>query len=333
MELILPDSIDFKAYLRETDAKANVKNAAHYTSVLKERLRIKRTEKKVYLPWPKTRENFDFRPGEVTVWAGQNGHGKSLVTSMVALSLLGQEQKVCIASFEMKPHMTVQRMARMYAGMNPFSPEFQGDSGIKAIDDLYDEFSGWVDSRLWIYDQQGTADRDLVIGMVRYCAVELGLQHVIVDNLAKVVSAEDDYNAQKSFVDEMTAIARDHQIHIHIVHHLKKPSKETDLPDKNDLKGSGAIADQADNIILVFRNKAKEIATRSNKAGDKAQDPDQVLFVRKQRNYEGTGDGEPQIHLWFDPESQQYREAPKAPALFFPNYPHVQSLQNGWPHH
>ena len=156
---------------------------------------------------------------------------------------------------------------------------------------------------------------------------------MIVDNLAKVVSAEDDYNAQKSFVDEMTAIARDHQIHIHIVHHLKKPSKETDLPDKNDLKGSGAIADQADNIILVFRNKAKEIATRSNKAGDKAHDPDQVLFVRKQRNYEGTGDGEPQIHLWFDPESQQYREAPKAPALFFPNYPHVQSLQNGWPHH
>lgn len=326
MQLIIPDSVDFKAYLRETDAKANVKNASHYTKVLKERLRIKRTEKKVYLPWPKTRDNFDFRAGEVTVWAGQNGHGKSLLTSMVALSLLGQDKRVCIASFEMKPHMTVQRMARMYAGMNPFSPEFQGDDGIAVIDALYDEFGGWVDGRLWIYDQQGTADRELVIGMVRYCAVELGVHHVFVDNLAKVVAAEDDYNAQKSFADEMTAIARDHQIHIHIVHHLKKPSKETDLPDKHDLKGSGAIADQVDNIILVFRNKAKEIAVRANKAGDKVNDPDQVLFVRKQRNYEGAGDGEPQIHLWFDPDSQQYREAPNAPALFFPNYPHAQSL-------
>lgn len=326
MQLIMPDSIDFKAYLRETDAKANVKNAAHYTPLLKERLRIKRTEKKVYLPWPKTRDNFDFRAGEVTVWAGQNGHGKSLLTSMVALSLLGQDQRVCIASFEMKPHMTVQRMARMYAGMNPFSPEFQGHEGIAAIDALYDEFGGWVDERLWIYDQQGTADRELVIGMVRYCAVELGVHHVFVDNLAKVVAAEDDYNAQKLFADEMTAIARDHQIHIHIVHHLKKPSKETDLPDKHDLKGSGAIADQVDNIILVYRNKAKEIAVRANKASEKVRDPDQVLFVRKQRNYEGAEDGEPQIHLWFDPDSQQYREAPKAPALFFPNYPHVQSL-------
>jgi twinkle protein len=239
--------------------------------------------------------------------------------------LLGQEQKICIASFEMKPHMTVQRMARMYAGMNPFSPEFQGDKGIEAIDALYDEFGGWVDGRLWIYDQQGTADRELVIGMVRYCATELKLNHVVVDNLAKVVSGEDDYNAQKSFVDEMTSIARDHHIHIHIVHHLKKPSKETDLPDKNDLKGSGAIADQVDNIVLVFRNKSKEIAIRSNKAGDKGKEPDQVLFVRKQRNYEGSGDGEPQINLWFDMDSQQYRESPDSVPLFFPNYPHYPS--------
>jgi twinkle protein len=323
--IITPDSIDFRQYLRETDAKANVKNAADYADVLKARLRLKKAEKKIYLPWPKTCDSFDFRAGEVTVWAGQNGHGKSLVTSMVCLSLLGQEQKICIASFEMKPHMTVQRMARMYAGMNPFSPEFQGDKGIEAIDALYDEFGGWVDKRLWIYDQQGTADRELVIGMVRYCATELKLNHVVVDNLAKVVSGEDDYNAQKAFVDEMTSIARDLNIHIHIVHHLKKPSKETDLPDKNDLKGSGAIADQVDNIVLVFRNKAKEIAIRSGKAGDKAKEPDQVLFVRKQRNYEGSGDGEPQIALWFDMDSGQYREAPDSPPLFFPNYPHFQS--------
>lgn len=319
------EEIDFKKYLRDTDAKANVKNAADYTKVLKDRLRLKQTEKKVYLPWPKTRDNFDFRKGEVTVWAGQNGHGKSLVTSMVALSLIGQEQKICIASFEMKPHMTVQRMARMYAGMNPFSPEFQGREGVNAIDSLYDQFGGWVDKRLWIYDQQGTADRELVIGMVRYCATELGLHHVVIDNLAKVVTGEDDYNAQKSFVDEMTAVARDCQIHIHIVHHLKKPSKETDLPDKNDLKGSGAIADQVDNIILVFRNKAKEIAMRTGKSGDKGQEPDQVLFIRKQRNYEGSGDGEPQINLWFDMDSQQYRESSDAAPLFFANYPHFPS--------
>lgn len=316
--------VDFRQYLRDTDAKANVKNAADYTKMLKARLRQKQTEKKVYLPWPKTRDNFDFRKGEVTVWAGQNGHGKSLVTSMIALSLLGQDERACIASFEMKPHLTVQRMARMFNGLNPFCQSFQNAKGIEAIDFLYDDFGGFVDGRLFIYDQQGTADRELVLGMVRYCAKELNIGHVFIDNLAKVVSGEDDYNGQKAFVDELTAIARDMNIHIHLVHHLKKPNKETELPDKNDLKGSGAIADQVDNIILVFRNKAKEIALKTEPAKVNLDDPDQVLFVRKQRNYEGGFDGEPMIKLWFDPDSHQYHEARGKGMLHFIRYPHAE---------
>jgi hypothetical protein len=75
----------------------------------------------------------------------------------------------------------------------------------------------------------------------------------------------------------------------------------------------------------VFRNKSKEIAIRSGKGGDKGQEPDQVLFVRKQRNYEGSSDGEPQINLWFDMDSQQYRESSDAYPLFFPNYPHYKT--------
>lgn len=318
------DDVDFRQYLRDTDAKANVKNAADYTKVLKARLRQKQTEKKVYLPWPKTRDNFDFRKGEVTVWAGQNGHGKSLVTSMIALSLLGQDERVCIASFEMKPHVTVQRMARMFNGLNPFCPSFHNEAGVKAIDALYDDFGGFVDNRLFIYDQQGTADRELVLGMIRYCATELNIGHVFVDNIAKVVVGEDDYNGQKSFVDEITAIARDLNIHIHLVHHLKKPSKETELPDKNDIKGSGSIADQVDNIILVFRNKAKEIALKADPQKANLDDPDQVLFVRKQRNYEGGLDSEPVIKLWFDPDSNQFLEHRGASMMHFIRYPHVE---------
>ncbi len=54
------------------------------------------------------------------------------MTSQVALSLIGQGAKVCVASFEMKPVTTLQRMARMFNGCNPFSPEFQGAEGIAA---------------------------------------------------------------------------------------------------------------------------------------------------------------------------------------------------------
>lgn len=321
MAEFLTDDIDFSLYLRETDAQAKVKPASNYLQSLKDRLRGRKAQKIVYLPWEKTLDNFDFRPGEVTLWAGQNGHGKSLVTSQVALSLMGQGEKVCIASFEMKPVMTLQRMARMYCGTNPFSPEYQGEEGLSVIEQLYDEFTEWTDSRLWLYDQNGTTASEKVIGMARYCAKELGLTHIFIDNLAKCVQAEDDYNGQKSFVDEMTAIAKDYGCHVHIVHHLKKPSKETDMPDKHDIKGTGASSDQVDNIFLVWRNKAKEEARKVGNH-NKDTEPDAMLFCRKQRNYEGNSEGEPSIALWFNKDAGQYVGNAGDKPMFFPNWPH-----------
>lgn len=321
MAEFLTDDIDFSLYLRETDAQAKVKPASTYVQSLKDRLRGRKAQKIVYLPWEKTLDNFDFRPGEVTLWAGQNGHGKSLVTSQVALSLMGQGEKVCIASFEMKPVMTLQRMARMYCGTNPFSPEYQGEEGINVIEHLYDEFTEWTDGRLWLYDQNGTTASEKVIGMARYCAKELGLSHIFIDNLAKCVQAEDDYNGQKSFVDEMTAIAKDYGCHVHIVHHLKKPSKETDMPDKHDIKGTGASSDQVDNIFLVWRNKAKEEARKVGNH-NKDTEPDAMIFCRKQRNYEGNSEGEPSIALWFNKDAGQYVGNAGDKPMFFPNWPH-----------
>ena len=315
------DMIDFDQYLRETDDQTKVKPAASYKQALKDRLRGRREQRLVYLPWDKTRESFDFRKGEVTIWAGQNGHGKSQVTSQVALSLMGQGEKVVIASFELKPVVTMQRLARMFAGMNPFSPEFQCDAGISHVEELYDQFSDWTDDRLWLYDHVGSANGAKVVGMARYCAKEAGINHIFIDNLAKCVKAEDDYNGQKAFVDEMMAIAQDYGVHVHIVHHLKKPPKETDRPDKSDVKGSGAIVDQPDNLFLVWRNKNKEEDRKEGK-NQRQQEPDQVLFCRKQRNYEGNGEGEPSIALWFHRDAGQFVGNEGDPPMFFPNYPH-----------
>lgn len=324
MAKIIPSTIDFHQYLHETDAMTKVKKASDYVDDLKARLRTKVKQKVTYLPWDGTQANFEFRKGEVTLWAGQNGHGKSAVTSQVALSLIGQQEKVCIASFEMKPATTLQRMARMWIGLNPYTPEFQEDAGIKALDDLYEQFGGWTEESLWLYDQMGTADTEAVIGMARYCAKELGVNHIFIDNLAKCVKSEDDYNGQKSFMDEMTAIARDYQVHVHVVHHLKKPENEYKLPDKYDSKGSGAIIDLVDNQMLVFRNKLKEDDKKTNGSFAKsANDPDQLVLCRKQRNYEGNDEGEPTIKLYFSKDSQQYTNRPGEVMQFYKVWPHV----------
>jgi twinkle protein len=322
----LPDTIDFRLYMKETEAQTRIKQASESLQALKGKLRQTEREHLVYLPWPKTKDNFAFRRGEVTLWSGQNGHGKSLMTGEVALSLIGQGEKVCIASFEMKPEKTMHRMSRQWIGLNPYTPEFQQEDGIKALEDLYDQMDDWTKDYLWLYDYQGTADVESVIGMCKYCANELNIGHVFIDSLMKCVKNEDDYNGQKAFVDELTAIARDLNIHIHLVHHLKKPANENAVPDKHDNKGSGAITDQVDNVLMVWRNKVKEDDIKANgQFSQKKDEPDHYLLCRKQRNYDGSGEGEPTIKLWFHRDAQQYLESPREKPMFFPNYPHYPS--------
>ena len=327
MAEILDDSIDFSEYLKETDAQTKVKPALAFVGDAKKRLRTRANSKRTYLPWPKCNESFEFRRGEVTMWAGQNGHGKTDVTTQVALSLLGQGEKVCVASFEMKPVTTIGRMVRMFSMTNPFSPEFQDDDALTVLDTLYDDFGEWTTDRLWLYDQTGTAYPQTVLGMVKYCSQELGITHVFIDSLMKCVKAEDDYNAQKDFIDQLCAIAKDCDIHVHVVHHLKKPSKEGDMPDKHDTKGSGAITDQLDNLFMVWRNKPKEDDMRvKGSHSTKQTEPDSFLLCRKQRNYEGNGDGEPMISLWRHRDAGNFVAEAGGYPQFFPNYPHVQSM-------
>lgn len=300
--MITEDMIDFSEYEKETDAKQKVKAAGMWVQELIDRIKSPVRQPRAVMPWRKTHKLVQLRPGEVTVWGGANGQGKSLVTGQIALSLCSQGEKVCIASFEMKPLKTLERMARQWSTFNTTDEAFQGDERAQAqFIDLYEQFRDWTDEKLWLYDQQGTVTASQVCAVVRYCAKEKGITHFFIDSLMKCVSGEDDFNGQKSFVDQLTAIARDHAIHIHLVHHIRKPANEEYKPNKYDYKGSGSITDQVDNVISVWRNKAKE---KKREAGGMVSEgePDALLICDKQRN----GEWEGNIGLWFDPNSQQY---------------------------
>lgn len=311
---LLPDDINFEDYLQATEMQARIHPAKSYIQDLIADLEEHKDGKKITLPWAKTAPFFHFREGEVTIWAGQNGHGKSMVTSQVALSLIQQQQKVCIASFEMKPVTTMKRLARQFIGMNPTSKEFMNPEGLEVLKQLYGEFGAWLDQGMWFFDQQGSVNPDTVLGMIKYCFEELKIQHVFVDSLMKCVMGEDDYNGQKYFIDRCCSLARDYQGHIHVVHHLRKPKDEYELPDKHDNKGSGSITDQPDNIMLVWRNKKKEDDLKSKGILSAAQsDPDAMILCRKQRN----GEDEPTFNLWYHKDSQQYvEEQGKEPMRF-----------------
>ena len=240
------------------------------------------------------------------------------MTGQVALSLCAQDEKVCVASFEMKPMKTLARMGRQWTQFDINAGHLLSDPNERGpLRNLYEEFRDWTEPRLWLYDQQGTVEWKQVCAVARYCAKELGITQFFVDNLMKCVAGEDDYNGQKAFVDELCAIARDHNIHIHLVHHIKKPNTDDQKPSKYDFKGTGAITDQPDNVIAVWRNKAKERAKESPKPLPDT-DPCAILIVDKQRNGEGW---EGHIKLWYHQPSQQFLAGHNVAPMEFINPP------------
>ena len=318
METVALTAEDFARYLEETEPKQKVKAASIYVQDMLDDLGKVRVERHAYLPWAKTHQAFNFRPGEVTLWAGVNGQGKSMMTGLAALSLCTQGERCCIASFEMKPRKTLERMMRQWSGQGaPTSEEMATPEVVDVFRDLYEQFRDWSGQTLWIYDQQGTVKTNLLIAVLKYCANELGVKHFFIDSLMKCVADEDDYNGQKRFVDEVTAIARDTGMHIHLVHHLKKLPDESKTPDKMDVKGSGSITDQVDNVLLVWRNKPKERNAAAGKMVAEGE-PDAMLICEKQRN----GEWEGRISLWFHKPSQQYLSAPNGCPLNMFTFPH-----------
>ena len=240
-------------------------------------------------------DKFDFRPCEVTLWCGVNGQGKSLLTGQVAQQLMAEKHRILIMSFEMTPARTMVRMARQALGQTPDIDRFEA-------------WCRWANSTLLFFDQQGAVTAEDVLGAILFAIKKYRVEHIFVDNLMKVVSGEDDYNGQKLFVQYVTDIAREQKVHIHVVHHARKGSKETDEIDKFSVRGSASIVDQVDNLCLIERNLKKE---KQREAGtlaptDDQTIPDSFLRVAKQRN----GDWQGTINLWFNPSATAFSTDP-----------------------
>ena len=287
----LTDDIDLTEYMQNQELRQKIRSATDFRSEVLDRLRADPALTGERLPWKKTEKLIRFRAGELTLWTGINGHGKSLVLGQIATGLMYQGASVCIASLEMHPAETIKRMAMQAEGTGGRTERFGN------------KYLNWSDNRLWVYDHVGDCKSDRMLAIVRYCALKLGIKHFFLDSLMKCGIRQDDYDAQAAFVSALCDICRDTGIHIHLVAHSKKQLDESRQPGKMDIKGSGTLGDLVFNIITIWRNKPKENGIAS---GDYSKDSehDQILICDKQRN----GEWEGKIGLWFNKKSGQYLE-------------------------
>jgi twinkle protein len=219
------------------------------------------------------KEKIAFRPGEVTVWTGISGHGKSVCLGQVMVEALISHYKVAIGSFEMLGEQTLQRMI--------CQSEFNDKPTVEDIDKMIN----WLCGRLWLYDVLGTIKVDALFELMEYSVARHGVSHFVIDSLMKCDVGSDDYDAQRNFLNRLAGFAKENAIHIHLVAHARKGQTEHDAPGKLDVKGSGDITNQADNILVVWRNKTKEEKRFDEQLTpeDDAGMPDAIVYCHKQR--------------------------------------------------
>lgn len=275
-------NIDFEQYLKQnTDDSQKVKCVSDYFDEITHFVEHGDEMTGTKTPFRKLDNLFGFRGGEVTMWTGYNGHKKSMLLGFFAINFLRHGEKVCIASFEMKPVSTINRMTRQLThvekpGFNEFA-----------------DFMSFAAHNLFIFDHLGGMSPERILGVIMFCAKERGVKHFVIDSLMRVVAGEDKYNEQKDFVVKLCEIAQKTDTHIHLVHHVRD-GDESKPSSRYSAKGSKSISDNVHNSLIVWSNK------------EKIKDmPDVILKCDKQRE----GEWEGKIALNFNPSTLNFTEA------------------------
>lgn len=246
-------------------------------------------------------ESIEFRKGELTVVAGASGHGKSALMGQIALDLASQGRKVCILSLEMPPARTLYRMGRQQEGFAVCGriPQYRETAA-----DTLEDFLKQIAPYIFLLDRVGSATPKQVFGAMVQAVTKFGCEHIIIDNLMRVCPEYGDKanEAQKDFIQNLITLAKRFDVHVWLVHHVRKGQSETEEINKYSIRGAAAITDNADNVILLCRNLAKEKKLENEYRRDVDEsEGDSVLIVDKQRN----GDWQGRIQLWFDKQTYQ----------------------------
>lgn len=260
------------------------------------------------LPWRKIEDRVRFRPGELTLWTGATGAGKSQVLSHALVGMGEQGARVCIASLEMAPAQLLRRMVKQAGNV-----DWPTEGYIRHV-------VGWLDEWLWVFAIVGKRDVGRIIEVFEYARARYGCDVFAIDSLMRLGVGAEDWEGQEKAIFEIVSWAIEKCVHLHLVAHARKSDRTVlhAVPDAEDVKGTSEIGANAFNIIGVWRNRKLEDEIRQvleavergdpsqqAKLDELVQKPTVIVNVAKQRN----GDWEGKFGLWFNRASYQYGSA------------------------
>lgn len=242
------------------------------------------------IDWPEEK-GFYFRPGEVTLWTGSTGNGKSTFLNYLQTILVGSGLGVFVASLEIRVETTLRKTAQAFYGITGVNKQVLQEC----------HFASWLleyGEQICFCDRVGYISQEELLEMMEFAFRRFGAKHMIIDSLMRIEGLEENYPAQGEFMNRLSEFADSSGAHIHLVAHPRKVKPGASL-DASDVKGSSLIANNADNIVSISRNADKWELIKNGTITDEQMRSlyDTEISVEKQRESGWTG----RFYLRFDP--------------------------------
>lgn len=213
------------------------------------------------------RRDFRFRNGELTVWTGTTGHGKSTFLNLTTFQLAAaRNEPSLLFSMETSPPEVIYRQIKG-VNLTPANPG-EVERALEA-----------VAKHLLYYDKIGGIEEPELFEVMHYARARYGVRDVVIDSMMRVGNLEEDYPAQTKFIIKLVTFARETGCHVHLVAHPRKSAGDQS-PKSQDISGSGNIRNNADNVLSMWRNLEKE---RKIEDGQECDEADAIISVEKDR--------------------------------------------------
>lgn len=185
-----------------------------------------------------------FRRGELTVFTGRTGTGKTTFLSEYSVDLLTQGVSTLWGSFEVNNTRLAKMQLKQFAQLN--------------IEEHLDQFDAWADrferQPMYYLTFHGANDPGKVLDAMGHAVYIYDIAHVIIDNMQFMLGmsaggAMDRFTAQDHVIQKFRKFATVHNVHVTLVIHPRKEDEAT--LTANSIYGGAKATQEADNVVLL----------------------------------------------------------------------------------
>lgn len=193
--------------------------------------------------------------GDVTIFSGLSGSGKTTFLDFFSLNAVQRGYKVAIFSGELQGFRFQSWIDQMAAGKGFVKQKAGYDNVYYAPRNISEKVNEWLADKLFLYNNDYGTRWSQLFPDIRDCVDKNGTQLVMVDNLMtlNLDSYEGDKNEKQSqYINELKEYAKRKNIHVILVCHPRK-EQSFQLLRKESISGTADLTNLCDNLIISHR--------------------------------------------------------------------------------